>query len=202
MFTGIIRGMGEIEETVEIRQGIRLSVRVGELEDTVSPGDSIAVDGVCLTAETANDGQSEFLLSAETLERSALGRLGRGDRVNLEPAVKASEALGGHILQGHVDAVGTLTEKREVGDSWAFEFQVPETVARYCVEKGSIGVNGVSLTIAELQSGQLTIAIIPYTYNHTNLGLLEPGDRVNLEADVISKYVALHVENLLSRPSD
>jgi riboflavin synthase len=182
VFTGLVREVG----TVVSFDGGRL-VLDSSLE--AEPGDSIAVDGVCLTV-VANDGTLEFEAVEEALARTTLGSLAAGSRVNLEPALRAGEALGGHYVQGHVDGVGTV---RSVGNlTW---FDAPADLLRYIAEKGSIAVQGTSLTVAGTDETGFAVALIPHTLDVTTLGGLEPGARVNLEVDVIAKYV----ERLLAR---
>lgn len=202
MFTGIVQARGKILEKSSDPEGIRLKIDARGLERNIEPGESLAVDGVCLTVEEAGDGWIACTLSPETVRRTTLGNLSDEHEANLEPAVRAGDLLGGHILQGHVDATGELRSLETSGDSWSYEFECPETVLRHCVEKGSIGVNGVSLTIADVRPDGFTAAVIPYTYRVTNLSALKTGQKVNLEADVLSKYVARHVEQLLHRNSD
>ena len=191
MFTGIVRELGAVEAVEESGSDVRLLVRAPETAAGVAVGDSVAVNGVCLTAVAAADGVLEFDAVPETLRRSSLGRLRAGASVNVEPALRAGEPLGGHFVQGHVDGVGRV---RRV-DAEGFEVEAGEDVLRYCVEKGSIAVEGVSLTIAALGDGSFTVALVPHTREVTTLGALAEGDEVNLEADVIAK----HVERLLER---
>jgi riboflavin synthase len=177
MFTGIVRERGRVVAF----DGSRLVVEA--LGTSVDVGDSVSVSGVCLTVvETA---PLAFDVVPETLERTTLGGLEPGDEVNVEPALRAGEPLGGHIVQGHVDGVGSLRGTVN-GLTW---FDAPADVLRYCVEKGSIAVDGTSLTVAGVDGGGLAVALVPHTLAATTLGSLEPGDPVNLEADVIAKYV-------------
>ena len=157
-------------------------------------GDSISVNGVCLTALDITSNSFAADLSQETLDRSTLGRLEPGSRVNLERAVTPSTRLGGHIVQGHVDARGEFLGAEEHGDFWTVRIGFPEEIARYLVHKGSVSVEGISLTIAALGEDSFDIAIIPKTWELTNLSTLTPGDPVNLEADVIAKYVERMME--------
>ena len=175
MFTGIVREVGRVVSF----DGRRLVV---EGATQAAEGDSVAVDGVCLTAV---DGvRLAFDVVEETLSRTTLGALRAGDRVNLEPALRAGEPLGGHIVQGHVDGLGRV---RSVGEPvW---IDAPADLLRYCVEKGSITVDGVSLTVAALDAGGFAVALVPHTLEATTLGAIAPGDAVNLEVDVLAKYV-------------
>ena len=181
MFTGLVREVG----TVVSIEGGRLVVETSLIAEL---GDSIAVDGVCLTV--VGTSPLRFDAVAETLARTSLGDLRDGVRVNLEPALRAGDPLGGHYVQGHVDGVGTV---RSVGElTW---FDAPAGITRYLVEKGSIAVDGTSLTVAAIDDAGFAVALIPHTLEHTTLGQLQPGGRVNLEADVLAKYV----EKLLPR---
>ena len=177
MFTGIVREVG----TVASFDGSRLVIESGT---EAAVGDSVAIDGVCLTVTGREDGVLAFDVVGETLDRTTLGRLVAGGRVNVEPSLRVGDPLGGHIVQGHVDGVGSL---RERGDLTWFDAQ-PEIV-RYCVEKGSITVDGTSLTVAGIDDEGFAVALIPHTLEATTLGALEPGDPVNLEVDVLAKYV-------------
>jgi riboflavin synthase len=191
MFTGIVREVGEVEAVEAGGEQVRLRIRAPETAAGTAVGDSVAVNGVCLTAVEAADGVLAFDAVPETLRRSSLGRLVSGAAVNLEPAVRAGEPLGGHFVQGHVDGVGRV---RRV-DAEGVEVEAPAEVLRYCVEKGSIAVEGVSLTIAALAGDGFSVALIPHTRAVTTLGRLREGDEVNLEADLLAK----HVERLLVR---
>jgi riboflavin synthase len=176
MFTGIVRERGRI---VSFADG-RLVVDAATQAEI---GDSVAIAGVCLTVvETA---PLAFDVVGETLERTTLGTLAAGDEVNVEPALRAGEPLGGHIVQGHVDGVGTLRGV-ENGLTW---FDAPDEIVRYCVEKGSIAVDGTSLTVAAVDDDGFAVTLVPHTLEVTTLGAIEPGDAVNLEVDVIAKYV-------------
>ncbi len=191
MFTGIVRELGEVEAVSARGDGARLEVRAPETAAGTGVGDSVAVNGACLTAVAADDGVLAFDVVAETLRRTSLGRLTPGSRVNLEPALRAGEPLGGHLVQGHVDGVGRV---RRV-DAEGLEIAAPENLLRYCVEKGSIAVEGVSLTIAGLGESSFSVALVPHTREATTLGAASEGDELNLEADIVAK----HVERLLER---
>ena len=190
MFTGIVRELGTVEDVREQGDGVRLSVRAPATADDAAVGDSVSVNGVCLTAVGSADGSIEFDVVPETLRRSSLGRLKPGAAVNVEPALRAGEPLGGHLVQGHVDGVGKIRR----GDEDGLEIEAPPAVLRYCVEKGSVTVEGVSLTIARLGEDWLGVALVPHTRAVTTLGDVSPGDEVNIEVDVIAK----HVERLLA----
>ena len=190
MFTGIVRELGTVEDVREQGDGVRLSVRAPATAEDAAVGDSVSVNGVCLTAVGSADGSIDFDVVPETLRRSSLGRLEPGAAVNVEPALRAGEPLGGHLVQGHVDGVGKIRR----GDEEGLEIEAPPAVLRYCVEKGSVTVEGVSLTIARLGEDWLGVALVPHTRAVTTLGDVSPGDEVNIEVDVIAK----HVERLLA----
>ena len=189
MFTGIIEELGTVRTFTSNEGGARMIVSANLVTSDSSEGDSIAVNGVCLTALSVQPNSFAADLSRETLDRSTLGNLKSGSRVNLERAVTASTRLGGHIVQGHVDGRGEFVSADERGDFWTVRIGYPEEIARYLVYKGSIAVEGISLTIAHLADAYFDIAVIPKTWELTNLSTLTPGDAVNLEADVIAKYV-------------
>ncbi len=178
MFTGIVRELGRVVAF----DGARLLVEAPQTSAEL--GDSVAIDGVCLTVVSHDGDQLAFDVVAETLGRSTLGTLAAGDRVNVEPALRAGEPLGGHMVQGHVDGVGGV---RSI--SGLFWIDAPPDVLRYCVEKGSIAVDGVSLTIAALDDAGFAVALVPHTLAATTLGQAKPGLAVNLEVDVLAKYV-------------
>jgi riboflavin synthase len=184
MFTGIVRELG----TVEAFDGSRLVVAAPETAASAAVGDSVAVAGVCLTVVANEDSRLAFDAVPETLSRTALGTLERGDGVNVEPSLRVGDPLGGHVVQGHVDAVGRVRSVTPEGDSRRVWVDA-ETVVRYCIEKGSIAVDGVSLTVAAFDDEGFEVALIPHTLAVTTLGRLEPGDEVNLEADVLGKVV-------------
>ena len=189
MFTGITRELGDVETVEEREGGRRLRLRAPATAASARPGDSVAVSGVCLTATGVADDVLTFDVVPETLRRSTLGRLRRGARVNLEPAVRVGEPLGGHLVQGHVDGTGRVRSLEPQGEGRRLELDVPEELRRYCVEKGSLAVEGVSVTIAELGSDAVAIALVPHTLAATTLGSLVAGDEVNLEVDLLAKYV-------------
>jgi riboflavin synthase len=189
MFTGIIEELGKIAVFEKHDGGAKLKIAAKTVVDGSAEGDSIAVNGVCLTAlEITADGFSADL-SQETLDRSTLGDLSVGSPVNLERAVTPATRLGGHIVQGHVDGRGTFVSAEPSGDFWTVRIAFPPEMARYFVYKGSVSVEGISLTIASLGPDHFEIAVIPKTWELTNLSALKPGDPVNLEADIIAKYV-------------
>ena len=175
--------------------GAELVVAAPQTASTASRGDSVAIDGCCLTATDVSDGRIAFHAVAETLSRSTLAALEPGAEVNVEPALKAGEPLGGHYVQGHVDGVGRVTRADPEGDGVRLRIEAPPELLRYCVPKGSIAVQGVSLTIAALDDDGFEIALVPHTLAATTLAELHPGAPVNLEVDVLAKYV----ERLLAR---
>ena len=185
MFTGIVRELG----TVDAFDGSRLVVAAPETAAAAGIGDSVAVSGVCLTVVATEDGRLAFDTVPETLSRTALGRLEPGDSVNVEPSLRVGDQLGGHVVQGHVDAVGSVRSVTPEGEGRRVWVDAPDTVVRYCIEKGSIAVDGVSLTVAAFDDDGFEVALIPHSLAVTTLGRLEPGDEVNLEADVLGKVV-------------
>ncbi len=189
MFTGIIEELGRVDALEQRGEGVRIRITAPLVSNGSAEGDSIAVNGVCLTAIDVRDGSFSADGSSETLQRSTLGSLRTGSVVNLERAVTPQTRLGGHIVQGHVDARGKFMSATEHGGSWTVRIGYPPDIARYLVFKGSVAVEGISLTVAELADEYFEIAVIPKTWQVTNLSQLRPGDSVNLEADIIAKYV-------------
>jgi riboflavin synthase len=185
VFTGIVRELGSVETVEAAGGGVRLRVRAPATAAATRPGDSISVAGVCLTAVEVKDGIVAFDVVAETLRRSTLTRLEPGAAINVEPSLQAGEPVGGHFVQGHVDCVGRVRRVTEEG----LEIEAPPELLRYCVEKGSIAVEGVSLTIAELADCAFIVALVPHTKEVTTLGRVREGDEVNLEVDMLAKYV-------------
>lgn len=190
MFTGLVEHVGEVVRVERNEEGARLTVRAAEFAGSLQPGDSIAVDGACLTVTDSIEGEFSFDAVGTTLSRTTIGQYSTGRRVNLERAVRAGSPLGGHLVQGHVDAVAEVVDMRPSGESWRLRVRLPEEVLPYSVARGSLAVDGVSLTIAELAENVAEMAIIPYTLERTNFGRLEASSQVNLEADLIGKYVA------------
>ena len=185
MFTGIVREVG----SVDTFDGSRLVVSASETTAGVAVGDSVSIAGVCLTVVAAEEGRLAFDVVPETLSRTALARLEPGDRVNLEPSLRVGDPLGGHVVQGHVDGVGRIRSITPQEDSLRVWIDAPDAIVRYCLEKGSIAVDGVSLTVAALDDEGFEVALIPHTLEVTTLGAIAPGDEVNLEADVLAKVV-------------
>jgi riboflavin synthase len=189
VFTGIVRELGRVSSAEGGVDGVLLVVEAPATAAVALVGDSVAVNGCCLTAEAVEGSLLTFRAVPETLSRTTLGRLSAGDRVNLEGAVRAGEPLGGHYVQGHVDAVGRVQSVEAEGEGLRVFVEAPDDVLRYCVEKGSILVDGVSLTIAEVAGDAFAVALVPHTLEETTLSSLAPGQEVNLEVDVIAKYV-------------
>jgi len=189
MFTGIIEELGHVRALEKRGDDARMVIEARTVTEGSRDGDSISVNGVCLTALEVKPDSFAADVSKETLFRSTLGNLREGSPVNLERAVTPMTRLGGHIVQGHVDARGKFLSSENHGDSWTFRFAYPKEVAPYLVFKGSVSVEGISLTIANLTDDYFDIAVIPKTFEVTNFSQLKPGDEVNLEADVIAKYV-------------
>lgn len=189
MFTGIIEGVGHVEALDQTGEFQTLRVGGGDILEGITAGDSIAVNGVCLTVRTFTSGSFTAELARETLERTNLGSLRAGTIVNLERPMRADGRFDGHMVQGHVDGVGRIRQFSRNGDAWTLQIEFPERASRYIVEKGSIAVDGISLTVAAVKPPLLEIAIIPHTYENTNLKHARPGDGVNLEFDIIAKYV-------------
>jgi riboflavin synthase len=198
MFTGLVQEVGTVSSVRSADGGARLQVST-PLAAAVERGDSVLVNGVCLTAASANAGAFEADLSPETLRRSSLGVLGVGDRVNLELPLRANDRLGGHIVQGHVDAVAELRAVDEQGGARDLRLEAPPPILRYVVEKGSVALDGVSLTVTEVDEGGFSVSLIPETLARTNLGDALPSRKLNLEVDVLAKYVEKLVGPVLGR---
>jgi riboflavin synthase len=193
MFTGLIEAVGEVIEVKPTAAGFRMHVRT-DLASELTPGDSLAMNGVCLTVVAADDDGVRADVSPETARVTALGGLKRGSQLNLERPMRADARVGGHFVQGHVDATGTVEEIRQEGDSWWLTVKFPPTLAAYIVRKGSIAVDGISLTVAGADDKRFDVQIIPYTWEHTNLRTMKVNDLVNLECDILGKYVLRAIE--------
>ena len=191
MFTGIVEEVGIVSKITN--NG--MTVKALRILSDVKLGDSIAVNGTCLTAVSFSNTEFSVDLSPETMRRTSLSQLTEGSRVNLERALSASDRMGGHIVQGHVDATGRITSIKPDGDSIIFRVRIPKRLDKYIVEKGFVAVDGISLTVVKRGASSFTLAVIPYTLENTNLAVLSEGDQVNLEADILAKYV----ESLLAR---
>jgi riboflavin synthase len=190
MFTGIIEGIGKIAGKRTAGGGIVLDLEAGFALIDPKEGESIAASGVCLTAYDIQGRRFRADVSPETLSRSKLGMLGPGDSVNLERALRLSDRLGGHLVSGHVDCLATVTSRKELGFYTLFSFSLAKEQDRYIIEKGSISIDGVSLTVNNCSPGAFSVSIIPLTLRETTLGALKIGNKVNIEVDVIGKYVA------------
>jgi len=190
VFTGIVQSTGRIARISPREGGVRLSVDTGPKALEVREGDSVAVDGCCLTVVGASGARLEFDAVPETLRRTTLGLRAAGDPVNLELPVRPVDRLGGHFVQGHVDAVSEVVARLAQGDDVVMTFRLPPALQGHVVEKGSVAVDGVSLTVAKVEGGTFSVALIPHTLAVTTLGRRGPGDAVNLEGDVLAKYVA------------
>ena len=186
MFTGIVRERGRVASAEENADGVRLEISAPQTASQLEIGDSVSISGACLTAVSVENGSFSVTAVAETLSRTTLGRLSAEDEVNLETAARVGDPLGGHFVQGHVDGLGRIASVGADGRVWV---EAGPEILRYSVEKGSIAVDGVSLTISGLRAGAFEVALIPHTLEVTTLGALQPGDEVNLEVDVLAKYV-------------
>jgi riboflavin synthase len=189
VFTGIVREVGRVVSVAGGKDGIRLEVEGAGTADGLGVGDSVSINGCCLTAVSVDGPRMAFDAVPETIRRTSLAALAAGTGVNLEPALRAGEPLGGHIVQGHVDGVGRVRSLEPEGEGARLWVDAGEEILRYCVEKGSIAVEGVSLTVAGLDDGGFAIALVPHTLEGTTLASLEPGREVNIEVDVLAKYV-------------
>lgn len=189
MFTGIIQDIGNVQKVERKNEGLILSIGTRLDLGPTRLGDSISVDGACLTVVQKGSSTFSVEVGKETLERTTLSRVKEGQAVNLEMALKMTDSLSGHFVTGHVDGTGTISGFFSEGSSWRYHFQAPGQVARYLIEKGSISVDGISLTVAECRGLEFSVSVLPYTANQTTLGRKKVGDAVNLEADMIAKYV-------------
>jgi len=189
MFTGIVRELGAVVSTSGRGGGRVLAVHAPGTAAMTDVGGSVAVNGCCLTAEAVDGDLITFHAVPVTLARTTLGELEAGDRVNVEPALRAGEPLGGHYVQGHIDGIGSVQSVEAEGEGLRVFIMAPDDVLRYCVEKGSVTVDGVSLTVAEIANDAFGVALVPHTLEETTLSQLEPGQEVNIETDVLAKYV-------------
>jgi len=189
MFTGIIRKVAEVRRVSRRSGAAVLRVALCELAQEVGPGDSVAVDGVCVTATKVQNGEMEFDVSSETLSLTTLGGLRQGDEVNVELALRAGDRFGGHFVSGHVDGTGTIRQMRRLAGECRMTVAAGAELLAQMVQKGSVAVDGVSLTVARLLPDAFEVSLIPYTLEATTLGRKRPGDRVNIECDMIGKYV-------------
>ncbi len=189
MFTGLIQDVGKIQSVEPRHGGMKLAISSRLNLGSIKIGDSISVDGVCLTVVGLAGMTFTVEVSPETLQKTTLAEARQGQRVNLETALRMSDPLGGHLVAGHVDGTGEILEVIPEGNSWRYRFRVPPEISRYLVEKGSVAVDGISLTVAQCREEELIISVIPHTAQASTLGEKKAGDRVNLENDMIAKYV-------------
>jgi len=189
MFTGIVETTGKVTRIDRLSESVRLSIAAGRVSEDVALGDSIAVNGVCLTVVSIDAPELVFDAVYETLRRTTLGSLAVGDVVNLERAMVANGRFGGHIVQGHVDGVGRIASMRPVGNAWQVHVDVDSNLMRYIVEKGSICIDGISLTVADAGRSSFSVSVIPHTWENTTLSARRAGDALNIECDIIGKYV-------------
>jgi len=194
MFTGLIQDKGTIVSVTNNREGREFVIRTAMAAE-IKIDDSIATNGVCLTATKVTGDTYTCQAIPMTLEKTNLGKLQAGDSVNLELSLKASDRLGGHMVQGHVNGVGQIIDIKDLGKTWEFRVSFPQDLRKYMISEGSIALDGISLTIARLQESELTVAIIPHTLEKTTLGVKKVGDSVNVEVDMLAKYI----ENFLTR---
>ncbi len=191
MFTGIIKDLGKITFIRRINNGMEIGI---ESNLKLNEGDSVSVNGICLTVKSKKNNRFFFDISAETLKRSNIGKIRIGEIVNLEPAVTVNDALSGHIVQGHIDGTGKIKTIKRMGSNLILEVLISEELMDFIVEKGAIAIDGISLTIAYLRKTYIGIAIVPYTYENTNLKYRKVGAIVNIETDIIGKYVKKFME--------
>ncbi len=189
MFTGIVEEMGAVKALQKTLAGTRLTMLASVVLESLAVGDSVSVNGACLTVVEAGEREFAVEVSPETLSVTTLGELAAGTPVNLERAMRLNERIGGHLVSGHVDAVGTVRERRQDGNAVVLTIEAPRELLRYCVHKGSVTVDGISMTLNAVTDRTFSLAVIPHTAKATTLGLKKVGDRVNLEADLIGKYV-------------
>ncbi|PLX79851.1 MAG: riboflavin synthase [Desulfuromonas sp.] len=197
MFTGLIQDVGTVADVRRSGRGMQLGVTTAFPIEELELGESIAVNGVCLTVVELGQGRFDVDVSPETVERSTIGALHHGDRVNLERALRLCDRLGGHLVSGHIDGTGQVSDRRSDGNAERFTITVPPSLLRYMVDKGSVALDGISLTVNKVDTDSFSVAIIPHSLAHTTLNNLSVGSRINIEADLLAKYV----EKLL-KPGD
>jgi riboflavin synthase len=190
MFTGLVVELGEVTSLVRKGEGGRLSVRGREVAGDARTGDSIAINGICLTVTSLVRDTLTFDVSFETMRSTNLGQLKTGDRVNLEPSLRPDSRLGGHFVTGHVEATGSIVSREPLGESVKIRISAPSSVLSYLVGKGCVAVDGISLTVVDVLEDAFTVVIIPHTFGMTTIGFKKPGETVNLEPDILAKYVA------------
>ena len=195
MFTGIIEEIGKVEKSSPIAGGFEIRIKAENVLDDIHINDSICIDGVCLTVTKAD--KSSFWVDAvgATLEKSTFNKIQQGTLVNLERSVRLNDRLGGHVVQGHANGIGTISEIQMLGENYLLKINIPENLERYLIKEGSIAINGISLTIADLNKNEISISIIPHTWQNTNLKYKKVNDIVNVEIDILAKYV----EKLLTK---
>ena len=189
MFTGIIEGLGTVKSLTRAAGGLRMGIEADFSVDKIKIGDSIAVSGACLTIVHFQDDKFEVDVAPETLSKTTLGQVKRGDKVNLERALRLGDRLDGHMVTGHVDGVGVVKARRPLANAMLFAFGVPDALLRYIVQKGSVAVDGISLTVNACKRGAFDVSIIPHTAKITTMGFKKVGDSVNIETDIMGKYV-------------
>jgi riboflavin synthase len=189
MFTGLVEALATVAELQPEPPSVRLTIQVPPSIDGVQVGDSVALNGCCLTVVASENGRLSFQAGEETLRRTNLGRLKPGSQLNIERSLRAGDRLGGHFVTGHIDGLGTLASRTDDGDWSTFWFRAPLELTRQMASKGSIAVDGVSLTLVDVEANRFSVALIPHTLAATTLGQLRPGDSVNLETDVLAKYI-------------
>jgi riboflavin synthase len=194
MFTGLVEALATVAQLQPEPPGVRFTISVPEYAGTVAVGDSIAINGCCLTVVGIDGDKFAFQAGEETLRRTNLGKLQAGSRVNVERSLKAGDRLGGHFVMGHIDGLGSLDVRRDDGDWSTFWFRAPRELTRQMASKGSIAVDGVSLTLVDVEDERFSVALIPHTLSVTTLGQLQSGDTVNLETDVLAKYVERQIK--------
>lgn len=197
MFTGLVAEKGTVKAVRPAGRGLLASIDIGSLAASTNPGDSVAVNGVCLTATKLEGQVADFDISGETVRRSTLSKLKTGARVNLELAMAADGRFGGHIVQGHVDGTAVLKAVENMGDFYDVTFAADKSLTKNMIEKGSVSVNGISLTIAKMNENSFTISVIPVTWKETTLSEMKIGDAVNIETDLIVKVISRQLENML-----
>jgi riboflavin synthase len=196
MFTGLVQTLGTVHSVVDSHGGRTLTIAEPTLAPKLELGESIAVNGACLTVVSLDGGAFSFQVGPETLAKTNLGQLEPGRRVNLERALRMGDPIGGHIVTGHIDTIGKILEKQRDGDWLNVKFSIPPEFGDLLVPKGSVAVDGVSLTVVDAKDEWFSVMIIPYTRDHTTLGLKEPGDAVNLEFDLLAKHVRKLIQNM------
>jgi riboflavin synthase len=199
MFTGLIEAVCTVKSVRQNQYGAQLTVELGSMAQETEIGDSIAITGACLTVSSLNNSSATFELSGETLQKTTLGKLKPSSEVNIERALKANGRFGGHIVQGHIDGKGIIKAKEKQGQFWNVKFSAPRELIDQMVPKGSIAVDGISLTIAKLDNKTFTVSIIPQTLKRTTLGKAKVGDEVNIEIDIIAKIIRKQLENIFPR---